>query len=63
MHNIYGYIRSWLLVPIALLMLAPFGCVTMRAQPSGTQPGQPGRYQAVPLTKPTNTVLIIETDP
>ena len=65
MHSTYGYIRSRLLVPIALLMLALFGCATARAQPSGSTPGQPGRYQAIPLTKPndtSNTVLIIDTE-
>jgi hypothetical protein len=60
------YIRAWLLVPIAFLMLALFGCAITRAQPSGSTPGQPGRYQAVPLTKPnestSNTVLIIDTE-
>jgi hypothetical protein len=63
MHSIYGYLRSWLLVPIALLMLAP--SATIRAQPSGSTPGQPGRYQAIPLTKPnesSNSVLIIDTE-
>ena len=65
MHSIYGYIRSWLLAPIALLMLVSFGCATIWAQPSSSQPGQPGRYQAIPLTKPnesSNTVLIIDTE-